>query len=290
MKHLKILVLFALTAHFVDAQSSVETQPVSFGLFQDWDWSQDKNAVVFADACNVRATPDQNGKLLGKLSIGTKLKLLEITNSKLTQNGIESPWIRISSGSLTGYIWGGTVTKGTVKLKDGKLVLWGLTEIRKSEDENQLDTVIASVRIFEKGVIILKHDFEVVYGDQPANGYLEIFPATELGDAKNVIVFKTLAEACGVYASMHYLVYSGSGLHFVGSGYSMGDSGILSTSLTYIFPSEATSEDYRFQPQPQHILLVEYNGMYEEDCSWTETSKVLDFTWEGNQLVKYCEQ
>ena len=151
----------------------------------------------------------------------------------------------------------------------------------------------ASVRVTDaSGTLQTKQDFEVVYGSRPDQGYLAVHRAPTIEGIQNLIVYESLSEACGVYASSHYMLYDESGkLHFVGSGWSMGDGGLLYTSKAYVFPyyGEDYNEDYHFAPQQGHIYCAEDTGGYDEDCLWVVTIRVADFTWTGTALEKACE-
>ncbi len=279
-----VLLLSAVSAH-------AQLEPISstdYHTFGAWT-KEDKSAIVFADAANVRAAADSKAELTGKIVIGTKVKILEVSTKTFTQKGIISPWIKVETAALTGYVWGGALTKQSMKLSDGRMALWGLTEITHDET---VDKTFASVRIAEQGTLKLKQDFNVQYANRE-EGYLERYAAPKLEGAKDLIIFATPSEACGVYASMHYLLYTGDALHFVGSGYSMGDGGVLHTSLDFVFPypeKEGEFRDYHYQPDEGHIFRIENDGEYDEECIWTETVKVASFTWDGSQLVKSCEE
>lgn len=286
MKHISALLLFfpVLT---VFSQALYPGDPL---IYKFGEWSvEDKTAVVFADVCNVRKTEDPKAEVSGRLTIGTEVKIISVSSKTHTQNGITAPWVKISAGKMNGFAWGATLTKGAQKLDNGRLALWGLSEIRAAGEGEQ---VFASVRIAEKGMVIYKQDFEVVHADRPREGFISVLPAPLLDGAKNVIVFETLSEACGVYASSHYLLYSDTGLHFVGSGYSMGDSGVLHSTKEFVFPypKEDGNYDYHFAPEAGHIFCVYNDGEYDEDCLWVETRKAGDFTWDGSQLLKACEE
>lgn len=287
MKICCIILLFPAFFN-IYAQPSYPGDPVIY-TFGQWS-EEDKTAVIFADVCNVRKSEDSKAEVSGRLNIGTEIQILGISKKTHTQSGITAPWVKIKSGKVIGYAWGGTLTKGALKLDDGRMALWGLAQIQPSDSSRG---VTASVRIAEKGVIKYKQDFEVVHGDRPDEGQLLVEPAPLLDGAQHVIVFETLSEACGVYASEHYLLYTKTGLHFIGSGYSMGDSGVLHTSKEFVFPyprKEDEDYDYHFSPEAGHIFCVTSDGGYDEDCLWEETNKVADFTWNGQELVKACEQ
>lgn len=262
-----------------------ETDYFKFG---QWT-AEDKSAIVFADVCNVRSAPDTKSEVVGKLTIGTTVQLLELS-SAFTQSGIASQWIKIKTASVMGYVWGGLLTNATVKLPDGRLALWGLTEIKPAA--NGQSKVYASIRVADKGTVAAKHDFEVKYGSNPDEGSLSLSPPPALSGVKGILTFNTLSEACGVYASEHYLLYTAEGrLFFIGSGFGMGDGGQLHTSKAYVFPYiGGDTRNFHYSPSKDHIFLIEDDGSYNDDCIWIETYRVKDFSWSiGLGLTPNCE-
>lgn len=260
-------------------------------IYEFGQWTtEDKTAFVFADISNVRQSPDVKSEIIGKLPAGTEVTIQEVSSVEYVQQGITSSWIRIEVPSVNGYIWGGSLTKGVLRLKDGNIAMWGLTSIQKVKDE--ADKVLASIRVVGNGIVQSKSDFEVLYADLPDQGYLTLYGAPELDDIQHMLVFETLSEACGVYASSHYFLYAEGKLHHAGSGYSMGDGGLLHTSRTFVFPypmKEGEYRDYHFSPDPGHVVCIENEGGYDDDCIWVDTRRVSDFTWNGSALVKSCK-
>lgn len=235
--------------------------------FGEWTAEQkNKPAYIFADVCNVRSAPDAQAAVSGKLAIGTQVEVLDVTTAKFTQNGLACPWVKIKSGTVTGYVWGGLLTNGILKLPDGKLVLWGLVSMKMDDGAEHYT---ASVRLAEKGTVLDKHDVSLEYASRPKDGYLIYYAAPKITGIKNVITFETLSEACGVTATSHYFMYTGGKLVYVGSGYSMGDGGVLYTTFEYRFPypqPENSGYDYHYTPNENHILRVQSEGGYDDDC------------------------
>ncbi|MCE3296683.1 MAG: hypothetical protein K0R65_2397 [Crocinitomicaceae bacterium] len=280
-------ILFLVPFFSFHAQPSYPGDPVIY-TFGQWD-EEDKTAVIFADVCNVRKSEDSKAEVSGRLTIGTEVSVLSVSKKTLTLNGITAPWVKIKSGKVSGYAWGATLTKGAQKLDDGKLALWGISEIKPTDSKAG---VFASIRIADKGVLKYKQDFEVVHADRPNEGFLKVHPAPLLEGTQNLIVFETLSEACGVFSSDHYLLYGREGLQFVDSGYSMGDAGVLYTSKEFVFPypKKEGASDYYFTPEAGHIFGITNVAELGEDCIWTETRTSEDFTWNGTELVKNCER
>jgi hypothetical protein len=288
MKILSAFLLVVLT--FTTPLFAQDTEAQVIHQFGTWT-DEDSSAYIFSEIANVRADDNPKAEIAGKLLIGTSVKIIGISPVDFSQNGITAPWVYIETPELSGYVWGGVLTKGLSRLDDGRTALWGLTSKRTTADD--FNQTFASIRVCEGGALITKQDFEVLYGNRPDEGYLSVLPAPLLENTAHVLVFETLSEACGVYASAHYFVYGESKLSFVGSGYSMGDGGMLHESRDFIFPYppvDGESRDYHYVASEGHILRIENEGGYDDDCIWIETIKAADFTWDGEKLVKACEE
>lgn len=247
-------------------------------------------AYVFADVANIRKSPDSGAEVVARIPIGTPVIITKITKKTATVKGLTAPWLKMRNDSIEGYVWAGTLTNAALTLEDGSQVVWGLIEKQESEE---LLSVRASVRIASEGVLRVKTDFELKHADRPEDAFLSVLPAPLLNGVRNVVMLETLSEACGVFASVHYLLYTGEELYFVDSGWSMGDGGLLHTVKSYAFPypaKENASSDYHYEPDPEHVLCIENTGEYDEECVWVETYKVKDFVWKENQLERFCNE
>lgn len=278
-------VAFSQSFYTLEAVSKTE-------LFTFGNWTREyKNAIIFADVCNVRTAPDSKAEVAGKLTIGTSVQILEVSAATHTQGGVKAPWVKVKASVLTGYVWGGLLTNGSAPLADGKLLLWGLVSLTEKE-EGWFERT-ASVRVAHNGTQLAKHDFPLTYASRPDEGELFVFNPPKLTGVQNMMILGTPSEACGVTATQHYFLYTDEGkLVFVGSGHSMGDGGVLHSSLEYVFPyplPEDQFADYHYNPDAEHVLRVENEGSFDEDCDWVETHKVRNFKWEAGKLSKYCE-
>src|SRR6218665_2248235 len=147
-------ILFSLLFFGVNAQDEVaSTIPFYFGEWKGNSYAAPKGnkAYIFADACNVRKEPKSDATLIGKLFIGTEVKILERTDVELTLNGVESIWLKIKSDTTIGYVWGGTLTNEVLKLPNKRFAVWGITKY--VETDTSRSTTI-SVRIAENKKVI----------------------------------------------------------------------------------------------------------------------------------------
>jgi hypothetical protein len=261
--------------------------------FESWtrDWIEPlKEAVVFADACKLRSEPTSGSEMLAKLLIGDKVKVLKVSATDTTINGITSKWIQVESGKKRGYVWGGLLTNQALKISDTTSAVWGISKIIKSGDT--LNEYYASIRIFSRKKVRKQVEFQVSYGDQPAYGELIMIKNPLLDGVEHVFVYHTLSEACGVSSSDHYLLETAEGLQYLDAGYSVGEAAIFHSSVEFVFPTKEKEDNYNIpyqrRPEKNQILRINFHDEYDENCIWTEHTTVESFEWKEGALVSFC--
>ncbi len=248
-------------------------------------------AYVFADQCNLREKPDVNARVLEKLFIGTEVEVLEVLKTEFSMRGVSAPWLRIKAKGKQGYVWMGNLTTGVLKLEKGELALVGITAKQQVGENSKY---FASVRIAKGEIMKCIKEFEVIHADHPTEGWLERLPHPDLTGVECVLVYQTESGACGVFGSEHHLLYTGTDLFFVGSGYGMGDGGMLHSTKTYRYPINGIKEEWLQaykQPYPnQNTIIREVeDGEYNEECTYVTVIKTTRFTWDGKELNKACD-
>lgn len=263
--------------------------------FESWniDWQDDlKEAYIFADACKLRSKPTSGSEVLTKLLIGDKVKILSISAEDTTINGIQSRWVEVESGKKKGYVWGGLLTNQVLKMTDSTSAVWGISRIVKG-NEDQID-YYASLRIFSKKQITKQLEFQVTYGDDPGFGELKMVKNPLLDGVEHIFVYSSLAEACGVAWSEHYILETHEELAYLGAGYGMGEAALFHTSNQMIFPTKESENDftipYSRKPDENQIFKISSHDEYDEKCIWNEHTTIETFEWKDGRMVPFCRQ
>ena len=160
MLGLLILALFSLAA---SGQHEVEVSHLTQDRFLILD--EAPYNYLLADQVSLRACPSTDCELLGVLPIGSKMTLLEQSDSSLTIQGIRSHWYKVEAGKKTGWLWGGfiayqafgSVADPEVKFVGGyeKVIPVGQEDggtyyqIRAFRDGKQLDKIV--LKSFARG-------------------------------------------------------------------------------------------------------------------------------------------
>lgn len=286
-----LLLLVVLISVPAFTQEIASTGFFDFGRWKDEFYQSDLDtAYVFADACNVRKEPKQDAEAITKLLIGTRIRVLQVMDATTTINGVKSNWLKIQSDTVTGYVWGGTITNALLELPDGRIATWGIVKIQGKEESLK---VFGSVRLAKNQTVTSYLDFEVTYGDDPTYGQLKLYEKPLLDSVTLCVSYETMSEACGVFSSEHYLLEANNKLIYAGFGCSMGDGGIFHTNRSLVFPTpekEGKVREYHYTPNPNHVLVVVNTGEYDDECNWIEETTVENYEWKDNKLYKYCEE
>jgi hypothetical protein len=89
--------------------------------------NEKKSNYLFGDQVYVRRKPNKGGEALTKLSVGTDVRIIQKTSSKLKIGNITDYWYKIDAGGTMGYLWGGLLATAVVKADldgDGKQELF----------------------------------------------------------------------------------------------------------------------------------------------------------------------
>ena len=288
-----LLLLYALSLSIIGhSQEEISTDPYYFDS-RSYEYSEfPKVAYVFADACKLRSQPTSGSETVAKLLIGDKVKILDASEKDTIINGVQFKWMHVESGKQKGYVWGGLLTNQVLKVSDSTSAVWGISRIVKV-DEDQI-RYYASVRIFSKKQIVKQLEFEVTYGDDPANGQLVMIKNPLLEGVEHIFVYNTLADACGVTWCEHYLLETAAGLTYFDAGYGMGEAALFYSSSTFIFPTKEKDNDYSInyfrKPEKDQVFKVTSHDEYDESCVWTENTRIETFEWKEGKLVPFCRQ
>lgn len=256
--------------------------------------SNDENAVkrwyVFADQCNLREKPNADAKVVAKLFAGAEVKMIEGTLITKEVNGISKNWMKISVNASTGYVWGGNLAEHSIKMPGGELAMLGfIKEVHEGDSTYPRIKVWASIRIAKDNKIKNFREFEVVHGSNPKEGYLLVLPEPELDNVRNVMVYCTYAEACGVFSSEHVFFDKEDELYYMGTGYGMGDGGMAHSTKEYTIPFKKQLDDHVVSSTNvgrNRVFRKTEEGESEADCSYTTITKTVFFVWDGESLKK----
>ena len=284
--------VFFIIAKSICAQENRKTNPYYFNSW-NYDWAdKPENAMIFADACNLRSAPTSGASVLTKMYVGDKVKVLGVTQKDTTINGINDYWINVEYGKFKGYAWGGFITNEKLKLTDSTYAVWGISKA-ENYGTDSVDLEV-SIRIFCKKQIIKQTSFKTEHSDNPLHAYIEVIEHPLLDGVDRIIVYNTLADACGVAWSEVYLFETSDSLIEFEEGYGISEAALFHHSDTYLFPTKEKQNDFSIDyfrnPDKNQIFKVVSHDEYDEQCIWNEHTKVESFEWKEGKLVPFCRQ
>lgn len=284
-----LTLLLSCTGTIIFAQDA-ETSFSDFGNWkkEGYNINESDTAYVFTNNSNVRLLPSINSEIIGKLPIGSKLIIKERTSEFFSLNGLRSNWLKIKCDTIEGFIWGGVLTTTYLPVSKDKQLFWGVT-LYKSTDSSLICKI--ALRLVKDGRLLNEIVFNPKYASEPKYGRLTRFDNPKLDFVESVIVYETLADACGVYSSESNFLLINNELRFVGTGFAMGDGGVLFDVTTFKFPFENndTNLDFHYIPEENRMLKVVSVGSYDDDCIWVETNKVYQFEWKEGDFQEFCD-
>lgn len=69
------------------------------------------HAFTWVNNATLRAEPNRNAKAVGTLPIGSVCDLMEQAKDTIEIAGIQSPWYKVKSSEMEGWVWGGLLTR-----------------------------------------------------------------------------------------------------------------------------------------------------------------------------------
>lgn len=281
-------VVFFVQAFFAQ-DTIIETTYFDFGNWDKNYYAQfSDTAYVFADQTNVRKDPAIKSEIVSTLPIGTAITILERSTSYITINGVRSSWIKVKRDTLEGFVWGGLLCQNYLPMPQNQRLFWGVTNYRLTDTSMSCKITL---RLVGEDAQYTEVSFNPKYASQPNIGRLVRLDNPKLEGVESIVVFETMAEACGVYASETNFLFTGNALKYVGGGFSMGDGGVLFESTSYRFPfaNMDTNMDYHYLPEENRVLKIVSEGSYDEACVWVETNKVVQYEWKDGEFILYCD-
>ena len=180
---------------------------------------KDSTYYLLADKVNIRSTPGTSGEKICQLPIGTSIKVEEITDKKLTIDGIAGHWLKVSykqkdNTNGTGYVWGSLVASGSAKSKTDKGLhfLYGIDELNFSGEYAQIVEVIIQLRAVKENKQLSKVTFKAV-GSLSTYNNLVSLGNKQVPQVKEVLQLNFSDDMCAGAFGDAVIFWDGAKLH-----------------------------------------------------------------------------
>lgn len=104
---LSLILMMACSFTFAQPNAMPRFQIVTKYMAPEEAWPY----YLLGDEVSLRECPSDTCPLVGVMDIGTRLTLLEMSDSSMTRKGIESRWYRVDVKEGSGWVWGGYIAQ-----------------------------------------------------------------------------------------------------------------------------------------------------------------------------------
>lgn len=226
---------------------------------------------LIADKVRVRAEPDINSEVITELKIGSEVIPLAEHEFRLTQDGIEAPWYKVSYGKRgSGYIWGNLIAQ-QYAISDGLVFLYGT-------GRNKKDLYTSQFRVARAGKELAR--LQVDEGvDFFSQAKLTLSKGRGFAGVQNIVTLRFQQEYCAGKMNALYLFWTGEKLIFVHSTFEGADAPVYATE-TQTFPDEKGGKQDK-------LYIVRENG--DHDNPQAKQVEKFWLKWNGKTLVRLKE-
>lgn len=231
---------------------------------------------LIGNKVRVRAKPDTKAEAIAELSIGSEITPTAQTDTKLTQDGVEAPWYKVTfskEGKRTeGYIWGNLIAKSFSVSKEGLVFLYGIGPVKKDQGYEQFSS---QLRVAKDGKELAKL---IVAEGVPFASRAEVKAHGSRGfsGVQNVISVHFMQEYCGGKGNTVYFFWNGKTLSMVHSTIDGADAPVYAIE-TLTFPDDMGGKS-------DQLYIVREHGDHDNP----KDKKIEKFwlKWNGKKLVK----
>jgi hypothetical protein len=240
---------------------------------------------VFGDKINVRAAANKDAAVAAQLFIGDEV-IIRDTMAFLTMNGMNQRWYKVAyaknGAKQEGYVWGGLLAHGAVKMADVSIV-YGLAGTKaKKEEEGEFVNYIVEFRACSGGKIRSTAQYELGLSDYYGSQYGQM-PNLGLTQYRGGIKVGMGFGACGYANYDLYVFWDGNGLVPLPALTSVADAGAFYDVESYIFPYQQPE----YTQEAQVILFkAEQMVTLEDENETDEWTKVRKLIWDGKKYKK----
>lgn len=206
MKNLKNSIatagLFLATFFFTNAQE------ITFDTYSNASASK-ATKYLLADDVALRDCPSSFCQKLTTVNIGTKVRLLEKSDTPETLNGISSSWYKVKLGPDTGWVWGGLIAQKTINSKVDNAVkfVFGEESIKNTFGESKAKRY--QIRAIKNGQQI---DKIVIKLDSINHKAVANIGNQGLSDV--ITLNNTTGESCDIEQASNYVVFKDNKLQY----------------------------------------------------------------------------
>jgi len=233
------------------------------------------------DKVNLRSDPFTNSEVVKVLPIGSRLKILAMSDSTLLLNGYTHNWFEVSlldeknSGTgVKGFLWGGFFAENIYETENDPDVsfLYGLASMKKSEYG---EIPVIQVRAILDGKEIAQVSFEAI-GSLTTYRNCELLGNKGLRNVNEIIHLNFSDDFCGGAFGDVYIFWDKAILHHARTLRSGADAPVFSDE-SFVFPQDEGGK-------PGRIIFNESAGEDGDEGTVYDYQRSTELIWTGCEL------
>lgn len=232
---------------------------------------------LIGNKVRVRAKPDTKAETVAELSIGSEIIPTAQTEAKLSQDGVEAPWYKVSfskEGQKTeGYIWGNLIAKSHAISADGLVFLYGIGPGKK--ETGGYENYASQVRVAQNGKELAKLVIAEGVGFS-SRAEAKVYGSRGFSGVSNIMSVHFMQEYCGGKGNTMYVFWNGKSLSLVHSTVDGADAPVYAME-TLTFPDDKGGK-------ADHLYVVREQGDHDNP----KDKKIDKFwlKWNGKKLLQ----
>jgi len=249
---------------------------------ESYEFYSDQIVYLLGDSVNVRKEASMDSKSVTKLPIGTRLKIIEKSDTQLTLNGFTMSWYLVEiKPRHQGYIWGGKFAMNSFRsTKNTDYIFhFGLEKVVDG-------TAVYQIRV-EKDHKEIQHLSFEGFGGFMKEHRITNYSNRGLSNVDDVLCIDANGEFCGDQGGTLVFFWSGNKLHEIKRLSDFSDVPVFATE-TFIFPSdmEGKKDVILFHEEIGEYIFPEDESSSASPTIDYEKNETTVFRWDGKQLVK----
>jgi Bacterial SH3 domain len=236
---------------------------------------------------NLREQPNTQSAVLTKLPIATSVEIQSVSTDSLTLRGVKLPWVKVSYGIQSGYIWGGFLALASIQTPNDEYMpnagVQYLTGVAAYDEQKHQLTV--QVRVAKDNKELSKCEF-TTQGD--LSYYPEFSVSFEpLSKVKSVLEVNYYYPACGYPSGDNLLFWQENNqLIKVLETSSVSEAGLFYSTEEFILPSQRGGIG-------DHVIVTndqsEFEERGEELVRTNQKVSIALYKWANGKLTKTKE-
>lgn len=268
--------LLAFASLMLTVTAFADTEETPYGFYEG------QEAYLLADSVNLREAASTTSKTITLIAIGTKVRIVEVSEVQQSLNGFTMNWYLIETPQKKrGYVWGGKLARDSFRSnKNTDFVFhFGLEKVVD-------DKAYYQIRVEKNHKEMQRLTLE---GFGAPNKQIDLYNRASCGlsNIDDIICMEGNGEFCGDEGGMNVLFFSGEKLWNVRRLTRFSDVPVFAHE-SFIFPCDMDGVKGKivYREEIGEHIFPEDNPNITEPTIDYEKNETTYYVWDGKKLVK----